>query len=194
VAAGEIVLIRGSGFAPGVRVMFDGSVASLLYVSPDQLTAIVPETVDGRPSTTIEVVMGSERSKPLTLLVARSAPGIFTIAGRAPQSQAIALNEDGTLNSDSNPAAKGSLVTLFLTGAGRMITTGDARRPGLPVAVMVGGVRAPVVEASEFTDLAMNVVRVRIRVPDELHTSGSVPVTASVGAATSQTGVTIAVQ
>ena len=31
-----------------------------------------------------------------------------------------AINEDGTLNSPENPASRGSVVALFLTGAGRL--------------------------------------------------------------------------
>ena len=38
---------------------------------------------------------------------------------------AIALNQNGTLNSASNPAAAGSVVTIWATGAGQDNSPGD---------------------------------------------------------------------
>ena len=38
----------------------------------------------------------------------------------APAAQAEALNDDGTANSARNPAAPGSLVTVFATGLGQL--------------------------------------------------------------------------
>jgi uncharacterized protein (TIGR03437 family) len=55
-----------------------------------------------------------------TVFVAAARPQIFAqpnpngSGGR----DAIALNVDGTLNSASNPAANGSVVTVFVSGAG----------------------------------------------------------------------------
>jgi uncharacterized protein (TIGR03437 family) len=49
------------------------------------------------------------------------SPGIFTI-GQVPVGmqgyQAAAINEDGTINSATNPAQRGHVVSLYLTGQG----------------------------------------------------------------------------
>jgi uncharacterized protein (TIGR03437 family) len=43
--------------------------------------------------------------------------GVFSLDGSG-TGQAAALNQDGTLNSESNPAARGSIVVLYGTGLG----------------------------------------------------------------------------
>ncbi len=54
----------------------------------------------------------------LLLPVATAAPGLFTFnsTGTGP---AAAVNQDGSLNGSSNPAAAGSYVTLYFTGGGQ---------------------------------------------------------------------------
>ncbi len=49
------------------------------------------------------------------MTISESFPAIFTVNGSG-SGQAVALNEDGTVNSAANPAKGGSLVRLFGTG------------------------------------------------------------------------------
>ncbi len=49
------------------------------------------------------------------MLVVPIAPGVFTFGGTK---RVAALNEDGTLNSPSNPAKRGSVITNYATGLG----------------------------------------------------------------------------
>ena len=51
------------------------------------------------------------------MAVAEYAPGLYT-ANQQGTGQALALNQDNTKNSTSNPAARGSVVQLFGTGQG----------------------------------------------------------------------------
>ena len=46
--------------------------------------------------------------------VVEAAPAVFTVDGV----YAAALNQDGTINSADNPAAPGSIVSIFATGLG----------------------------------------------------------------------------
>jgi uncharacterized protein (TIGR03437 family) len=46
--------------------------------------------------------------------VGGAAPGVFITS----QGSAIAVNQDGTLNSKTNPAKVGSIVTFYVTGLG----------------------------------------------------------------------------
>jgi uncharacterized protein (TIGR03437 family) len=48
--------------------------------------------------------------------VTQFAPGVFTVDG----THAAALNQDGTINSASNPAAPNSIVSIWATGLGRI--------------------------------------------------------------------------
>jgi uncharacterized protein (TIGR03437 family) len=59
------------------------------------------------------------RSNVVTMPVTASRPGIFTRDGSG-SGHALALNEDGSINSASNPARKNSIITFFATGEGLM--------------------------------------------------------------------------
>ena len=135
VAAGEIVSIFGTGFGPtsatagtvangafttslaGTRVLFDGVPAPLLMVSNNQINAIVPSPVRFRAQTVMQVEVNGKTMPAQTLDVAASSPAIFTLNGTG-TGPAAALNQDGTINSPANPAARGTFVTLFANSAG----------------------------------------------------------------------------
>jgi uncharacterized protein (TIGR03437 family) len=135
VAAGEIVSIFGTGLGPndalsgmvvsgafttslgGTRVLFDGVAAPLLMVSSNQVNAIVPSPVRFRAQTVMQVEVNGKTMPAQTLDVALSSPAVFTLNGTG-TGPAAALNQDGTVNSASNPAARGSVVTLFANSAG----------------------------------------------------------------------------
>src|SRR5262249_50728308 len=53
---------------------------------------------------------------------AASSPGLFT-TNKLGTGQAVAVNQDNTPNSSSNPAAAGSLITLYGTGQGQVNPT-----------------------------------------------------------------------
>jgi uncharacterized protein (TIGR03437 family) len=103
----------------GVQILFDGNPAPLLYAGPNQINAIVPSDVYGQETTKLQIITPSGTLAGLTLQVHSSAPGVFSIAGGiSPAPFAAALNQDGSVNSATNPAALGSLVTVYASGAG----------------------------------------------------------------------------
>ena len=92
------------------------------------------------------VEYNGSRSAYLTVALTTAAPGIFTtqpLGKGAP----LVVNADGTLNSASNPAKKGTWVTFFVSGEGIPQTLGvDGRlavaplqTPYLPVTLTVNG-------------------------------------------------------
>jgi uncharacterized protein (TIGR03437 family) len=89
-----------------------GVAAPLIYVSGQQVSAIVP----GAPgdSVSVEVATSGGFSNLVTVPTAAETPGIFTYAN---SSQAVAVNQDGSFNKDA-PTALGSYITFFVTGAG----------------------------------------------------------------------------
>jgi uncharacterized protein (TIGR03437 family) len=217
VAPGEIVVITGSGFGGpatfdaqsgarrmpvtlgGVQVLFDGTPAPLLYVTPNQLTAVVPHTVGGKSATTLVVTNGSSRSDPVVLPVAASAPGIFTMDGTV---QTIAVNEDGSMNSAANPAAAGTAITLFLQGAGQteppdmdgLIVADERIVPRQLVRAWIGDSAAEVLSAAGAPGTASGVMRVEMRIPMGAPPSAAAPIRVMVGGSASQPGVTIAIR
>ena len=97
----------------GTEVIFNGVAAPLLYVSPGQINLQAPaETYPGRGGVIVRTGFGQNWSLPIDVLP--TAPELFLSGERT----AIALNQNGTLNSATNRAAIGSIVTLFLTGQG----------------------------------------------------------------------------
>ena len=141
VAPGEIVTIFGSAMGPSelvpfqnvieedngtyrlatlladVRVLFDGLPAPLLYVSDKQSGAIVPYAVAGRSAIDVQVEYRGVLSDAVTVPVLPSRPGIFSLDASG-HGQGAILNEDGSLNSPSNPALRGSVITIYGTGGG----------------------------------------------------------------------------
>ncbi len=138
VAPYELISIFGSGLGPAspaaaqavdgaiakslnsVQVLFDGVPAPLLYVGPTQINAVVPSAVYGRDTTTIQIVTPSGTLQGPTMLVRPAQPGVFLVATSSPGFApfAIALNQDGSLNSSENPAAPGSTATVWASGTG----------------------------------------------------------------------------
>jgi uncharacterized protein (TIGR03437 family) len=92
----------------GVQVLVNTIAAPLLYVGPNQINLQVPfETNqnDVLAAVQIQVIL------PSGTLNMQFAPALSL--GLFP----VALNQDGTVNSPTNPAPQGSIVTLFGTGA-----------------------------------------------------------------------------
>lgn len=157
VAPGEIVTIFGQGIGPsagvqaaydssgllptslgGAEVHFDGLPAPLLYAQYGQINAQVPYTISGNAATHIEVFYAGQSVGTVDLSVAAANPALFPVA----------LNQDGSVNSASNPAPRGTALILFATGEG--LTTGanvsgmaaqpPYPQPKLPVTLTVGGI------------------------------------------------------
>lgn len=126
----------------GVTVTVNGATVPLVYVSPGQINFQLPyETATGTASATVNGGCGA--SAPVTFPVASAAPYLLLGAG----GDAVVLHLDNTLNSASNPAPKGSIVTVYLIGIGPLdkpIATGAATprdyfNASLPNKALIGG-------------------------------------------------------
>ena len=120
-APGEIVSLFGYGLGPetgvtgepdadgrfptslsGVEVQFNGVAAPLLYVQAGQINTVVPRSaVIG----SIQVSYQGQNAPPLYVSGQGANPGVFVV-----------VNEDWTVNSQANPAASGSIITVYATG------------------------------------------------------------------------------
>jgi hypothetical protein len=97
---------------------FDGTPAPLLYGAPSQINAIVPFGLSTTTTTQVEVFSQGQAIARLPLSVVTAVPAIFTLDSSGVGPGAI-LNQDSSVNSPSNPAEKGSVVSVFATGAGQ---------------------------------------------------------------------------
>jgi uncharacterized protein (TIGR03437 family) len=173
----------------GTQVTFDGIPAPLVYVSATQINAIVPYEVYGRVTTQMQVSYNGGMSAPITLAVANAAPGIFLAGAPNPTAQAAALNQDFSVNSASNPAPAGSVVTLYATGEGQTtptgvtgsITTTTLARPLEPVMVTIAGMQITPFYAGSAPGLAEGVMQLNIKIPSNVPRGVPVPVVLIVG-------------
>jgi uncharacterized protein (TIGR03437 family) len=185
----------------GVQVLFNNVAAPLLYVGSNQINAIVPSSVFGQDTATVQIVTPDGTLTGPVLSVVPSEPEVFQNGPPMPAGgPAIALNQDGTLNSASNPAVGGTIVTVWATGAGLgteslggdgIITT-TLNPPLLPVSVLnasyidVRGLDSlEVLYAGDAPDLARGVLQVNFRLPDIVSDIGQLACQLQVGGAVS---------
>jgi adhesin/invasin len=165
------------GQMQGTSVTINGFTAPLYYVSPSQLNVQIPyETLTFSNATVTVSANGQRISR--TIQVSASAPGIF-------------VDQNGAAVPGTR-GARGSVVTLFITGAGAIsppVQTGGAPPAGTPtsqlpqpsqsVRVTVGGVTAPV-QFIGITPGLVGVMQINYQIPTGIAT-GNRPVVVSIG-------------
>jgi adhesin/invasin len=101
----------------GASVTVNGTAAPLFFASPGQINFQVPwETSTGVGQVVVQTLAGS--SPPAAMLVNISAPTILVASNT---NRAVAVNQDGSLNSSSNPIPSGQFFTVFLIGQGAVM-------------------------------------------------------------------------
>jgi uncharacterized protein (TIGR03437 family) len=222
VAPGEIISIFGLGLGPdqpvtaypaasapypttlgGTQVLFDGLQAPLLYVSANQINAVVPYEVKA-PVTEMKVLGAAGMDGPRAMPVADAVPAIFTYDSSG-IGEAAVLNQDLTYNSIANPAARGSIITFYATGTGLMntsVTDGSVTSlslqpsqqptPKLPVSVQIRGQDAQVKYAGAAPGYVSGLLQVNVVVPITINFGNLIPLSLMVGNYTSQLQVSIA--
>jgi uncharacterized protein (TIGR03437 family) len=104
-----------------VQVKINNVPAPLYYVTPGQLSAIVPY---GVPSgvVPIQVINNGVASNIVTAAVSTTAPGVLTQTQNG-LGYGDVVHQDGKLVNDKNPAKIGETVLVFLTGLGAVNPT-----------------------------------------------------------------------
>ncbi|MDQ6676270.1 MAG: SMP-30/gluconolactonase/LRE family protein [Acidobacteriota bacterium] len=168
-------------FGPGadtLQLSFDRSPITPVSSAPGQLTVQVPCSA-APPSTQIELMDGTTSRWRYSLAIAAAAPALFAL--NAGSGQAVAINPGNTLNSETNPAPRGSIMVLYATGAG------IDSNPG----VVVGQAAATVLFAGDAPGLP-GITQLNIQLPDGV--SGVQPVIVIAANIASQNRVTLAIQ
>lgn len=182
----------------GTRILFNGQPAPLIFANATQVTAIVPYAIAGKAVATVEVERNGVKRPAVTFPIVAAQPGLFTIDG----SQVAAINEDGTINSLSSPAPRGSVVALYATGEGQTDPDGVESRinsgsvlpkPKLPVIVKIGGAEAQVLYAGAAPGSIAGLMQLNVRIPASI-SAGKISVSLSIGGMMSQAGATVAVR
>lgn len=137
-APGSFASVFGnfSEVADGVQV--NGQSGRIISASSTQVNFIVPAALSpGRA--TISVRSGSNEIASGQAGITAAGPGLFVAQGADPSRPGAILNQDSSLNTATNRAAKNSVLQIFATGYGPLDSSGWAA-----VQVFVGGVPAEI--------------------------------------------------
>lgn len=177
-APGQLAYLTGDKLTANCKVSFGNASASVQAASDGRLTVRVPDSLNAGPFEVVaaagSAVCGKGKAE-----IARRSPGIFTTEGNS--RLAVALNEDNTPNGVLTPAARGSVITLYVTGEGVA--------PGA-VTADIGGYSSEVTWWGPAPGFA-GVLQVNIRTPGGFSPSGMVNIALSVDGVPAQSGVMI---
>jgi len=176
----------------GLGIVANQTPAPLLYVSEQQVNVQVPYEIAGSPQTNVTLtysdVNGNSVSDSRTLGVVASNPVAFlSQPSTVNQTFPLTLNTDGTVNSPTNPAAAGSVVTIFVDGLGLtspppitgLVNTSPVAPQSLPLVVTsycsgTSCYPAPTfVSAGSATGSISGVTQVQLLAPANPHPGGA---------------------
>ena len=201
VAPGQLAIVQGGALGPaipaagrvdangiletsvgGCEVRFDAAPAPLLSVTWAEILLQVPYAVSGQARTEIDVRCAGTSVGTLSVSVVDAAPALFSTV----------LHEDGALNSESSPVARGAVVTFQATGEGlpdAAAVTGKPAQapfthPALPVTLSIAGINAEILYAGAAPG-QIGVLQINARVPAGFVPPGKADVLLCVGSAVS---------
>jgi uncharacterized protein (TIGR03437 family) len=217
-APGEIFSVFGQGIGPataatgafgatgllstslgGVQVMFNNVAAPLFYVQSQQINAQVPYELAGQSAAQVQILFQNTLRASTQVALVDANPALFTADNGA--GNAVVVNQDGSINSDQNPAARGSIVVLYATGAGETTPPGVTGRPAqapfpqpiLPVSLSMDSVPANILFAGEAPGF-VGLLQINALVPAGFVPAGDLPLVLTVGTDQSPSGITISVK
>jgi uncharacterized protein (TIGR03437 family) len=217
VSPGELVTIFGANLGPpsgaqgdvdgdlvenmieDTQVLIGGTASPILFASSSQINTVVPFGIAGT-TTQVQVLYQGQPTASASVPIQPASPAVFSINGNGGGQGAI-LNQNGTVNSQSNPASVGSVVAIYATGGGLttppsvdgLLTT--APYPGLmlPVTVTIDGLPAQVVYAGAAPGLVAGVLQINAVVPAGVLDATFNQVVVTVGDYASPSAVTLTV-
>jgi uncharacterized protein (TIGR03437 family) len=195
ISPGEFITIYGSGLAGasaqaqtlpfpssigGVSVSINNVNAPIYFVSSGQINCLVPYEAAGQSATIVATNNGA-KSNPVTVGLARTSPGVFTIDGSGTSDGAI-THADGSLVNSSNPAVKGETVIVYVSGLGSLTTSvsdgfgaSGLNNATTQLAVYVAGIPAPGVIYQGLT-IEPGLYQINFQIPTTLVVGGELPV------------------
>jgi uncharacterized protein (TIGR03437 family) len=179
IAPGMLIALNGAGLTStsGVQVSFGGIASPFIALNGSSLLAEVPPEIEGEQSVQIQLFSQGSLLAQIPETVVEAAPALYTDStGRL-----IAMNQDGSLNSPSNPAPRGSIVVIFGTGQGVSAQ---------PIAVTIGGYAANILYAGPVSGYP-GLLQINATVPAGYIGTGQMPVIVTAGAASTQPGLSI---
>jgi uncharacterized protein (TIGR03437 family) len=227
ISPGEMVTLFGAGIGPataayaivdpstgklattigGVQVLFNGIPAPMIYAGSTQISAVVPYEMANIANPSVWIAYAGRASVAYPLSLGASAMALFAQNASGSGPGAI-LNQDNSLNGPGHPAAKGSIVQMFMTGEGQTYPQGVTGKitavtlpppqvtpaPVLPITVGIGVDPVVLTYAGEAPGMVAGVMQLNVQIP-QYAPSGALKITLWNGAnASPQSGITVSVQ
>jgi uncharacterized protein (TIGR03437 family) len=186
-------------------VLFDATPAPVIYTSASQVAVMAPYDIAGKTTVDVSVEYNTVASPDVTMSVAAHSPALFTATG-AGSGQAAVLNVDSlgavTVNSETNAAPKGSVITLYATGEGvttpastdGSIVTTAAATPNPGISVQVGGKDAEILYTGGVPGLVSGIMQINARLATDTTAGKAVQIVLTMHGVSSPAGVTVGVK
>lgn len=161
---------------------------------------IMPYEVAGKQSVSMLIQFQQSVSNSIVVGLTDTVHGLFS-ADASGTGVLAAFNSNGTLNTRTNPAMRGEIVSAFATGEGLTdplpangeLAGSSPPKPRRPVSVLLQGLPATVIYQGGVPAVTAGLLQVNFRIPDGVR-PGLLSVQLSTSATASQSGGTIAVQ
>jgi uncharacterized protein (TIGR03437 family) len=131
-----------------VQVLFNGNPVPLYLASPSQINFVAPMNAPSSGNADLQVVQASTGRVYAAGSVAMApyVPAILMLEYTGNMRQAAVLNQDGSVNSATNPAPRGTTISIYATGQGFVpnappdgtLGSGPVSAP-IPLRVNIGG-------------------------------------------------------
>ena len=182
ISPSERIVVYGARFGGnGARLLIGGAEAQVVSQGDNTIVAVVPNGMDSSNPADVAVEVNGVRSQTVPMPTTDQTLALYR-AHPYPEPQALVFNQDGSLNSEANPAAHGSVVAIAVNGLGRYSVSGASivveRVPAISInGEYANGVDANLLPAPGF---AGQLTFLKVYVPDTA-VSGTTPVPVLVG-------------
>jgi uncharacterized protein (TIGR03437 family) len=189
VSPGGFVALFGMNLAPGpdqtgipfptildnVQVNVNGLHAPIYAISQGQINAVVPYGVTGSTATFV-VINNTNSSNAVTVPLAPTAPGVFSLSANGVGDGAI-LHQDNSVVNQTSPAKPGEVVQVFMTGLGAVnpqVPDGTAApaKPlsnvTAPVTAFVGGVQVSNIQFQGLSPGLASLYQLNLQIPSNM--------------------------
>ena len=196
VAPNEIVSLYLTDFscATAPVVSINGTAVSWSSYAAGQINYVVPERMTSPAALTV-ACNGNAAWSFNGLTTAAVVPGIFTLTGTG-KGQAAIINADGTVNGSTNPATRGSWLSVYGTGFGLFNAAGTngLRTVAGTVTASIGGTDATVIYAGNTPGATEGLQQFNLQIPAGVTAGTAVPIVLTVNGTSTQTTATVALK
>ena len=196
VAPNEIVSLYLTNFtcATAPVVSINGTAVSWSSYVAGQINYAVPANITSPAALTV-ACNGTTAWTFNGLTTAAVVPGIFTLSGTG-KGQAAIVNSDGTTNSSTTPATRGSWLSVYGTGFGvfNVAGTNGLRTVAGNVTATIGGVDATVLYAGNTPGATDGLQQFNLQIPAGVTAGTAVPIVLTVNGTPTQTTATVSLK